>query len=276
MNFQGTKLGIEIPEEIYELPALTHAYLHQSDFTGTVPESVEDATQLKRLYLQGNQLEGPLPFVDLPADNGAKVNLTGNYFTFDDVKPYHDAKANYASFTDDYQFAQDTVVFDTVYADSTVSFEFYAPGEGRTYNWLKEGTSGSISTDTLYSIAAASVSDTGVYTCHVQSTEVNSFEILSVFVIKNVVAYGSTGIGSSTSIAFNVFPNPFGESLTIESETAIEKVTIYDLTGKEVAGTTSTPQNNTVEIETSDLSNGVYFIHVVSEGKTAVKKVIKR
>jgi hypothetical protein len=46
--------------------------------------------------LQKNKLSGPLPYVDLTANN-AKVEFTGNFFTFADLKPYYDVKANLVS-----------------------------------------------------------------------------------------------------------------------------------------------------------------------------------
>ncbi len=185
LNFQQSYLGGEIPAELFELPSLTKAYLHQSNFTGTVPSTVTGATGLVRLYLQENKLEGPLPFVDLP-DGQAKVQLTGNFFTFDDVIQYHDSATTFAAFTDDYQLAQEDQHFTLDEGDS-VAFEFYVK-DGESYAWFYSSDPSPVSSDTIYTISSVVPTDTGAYVCKVQSSLVSNFDIRAIFVIDTVNA----------------------------------------------------------------------------------------
>ncbi|WP_429413911.1 hypothetical protein, partial [Roseimarinus sediminis] len=183
INFQATKLGCQLPEALFNLPSLAKAYLHESDFTGTVPASIQNATQLTRLYLQNNKLEGPLPFVEL-ANGGAssKVQLTGNYFSFADVKPYHDAKAGYAGFSDDYQYAKEEET-QTVAGGSDATLDGTVDG-GEAYVWFKEGVDEPVGTDAQLTISNVGIPDEGTYTCKAQSSLVPEFDIRTVVNLK--------------------------------------------------------------------------------------------
>ena len=217
INFQGTKLGCQIPEELFNLPSLIKPYLHESDFTGTVPTTLQNATQLQRLYLQGNKLQGPLPFVEL-ADGGAncKVELTGNFFSFADVKPYHDAKAGYKGFTDDYQLAQETQEI-TAAAGSSLSWEQAVDG-GESYAWFKDNIETPVSTENSYNIASVSKADQGVYVCKVQSSLVPDFDIRATYILNGgtaIPAYVSgvtSADGATITLSFDVeMADPQGE-----------------------------------------------------------------
>jgi len=193
INFQQTYLGGTIPEEVFNLPALKKAYLHESNFTGAVPATIANATQLERLYLQSNKLEGPLTFVDIK-NTAAKVQLTGNFFTFADVKQYHDSAANY-TFSDDYQYAQEAQNFSLTEGDA-VKFDLYVP-DGEAYAWFYNDMQIPISTDTAYAISSVIRTDTGEYVVRVQSSLVENFEIRALFTIDEVVAVPAFVSGAS-------------------------------------------------------------------------------
>ncbi len=68
-----------------------------------------------------------------------------------------------------------------------------------------------------------------------------------------------------------VFPNPFTNRLRIESETNFKTMVLYDVLGKQIIN-----QPFVNEVNTSTLSQGVYFLHLIdNEGTKVVKKVIK-
>ncbi|HNW49685.1 MAG TPA: T9SS type A sorting domain-containing protein, partial [Prolixibacteraceae bacterium] len=208
INFQQSYLGCEIPEALFNLPSLTKAYLHQSNFKGKVPASLANATKLTRLYLHGNKLEAGLPFVNLPAANKAKVELTGNYFTFADVKQYYDAKANYAGFTCDYQYAQDPKEV-TAAIGSSVSFELNV-ADGEMYTWFKDEGATPVSSDETLTIASVSKADNGTYLCKVQNSNVPNFDIRATFILNGGVAIpeltaASTSTdGATITLSFDV------------------------------------------------------------------------
>ncbi len=72
------------------------------------------------------------------------------------------------------------------------------------------------------------------------------------------------------SSSISIYPNPVNDRLYIETEYEIEDIIIYDVYGKqqELPAISST-------IDVSGLSNGVYFVKVVTENGNIVKRVVK-
>ena len=68
----------------------------------------------------------------------------------------------------------------------------------------------------------------------------------------------------------NLFPNPTKDFLNINSNTKIDKIKIYDATGKIIF----TFFDNSRKIDVSKLKNGVYFIEVLSDKKRYSEKFI--
>ena len=73
-------------------------------------------------------------------------------------------------------------------------------------------------------------------------------------------------------IYLNTFPNPSNGHLFIESNELIEEVKISDLTGRVMIQTT--PLNNKCQIETSQLSDDIYFLHCLVQEQWIKKKFI--
>jgi hypothetical protein len=71
-----------------------------------------------------------------------------------------------------------------------------------------------------------------------------------------------------------VYPNPVSDFLTVKSETFISEITVYDVTGRIILHDVTHRQGAIVSFETC--SSGVYFIHIISEGKKLIKKIIKK
>lgn len=72
---------------------------------------------------------------------------------------------------------------------------------------------------------------------------------------------------------FRMSPNPLKDILTIQNQNGlyIELVTLYDTLGRKVLESTE----NTESLEVSILNAGVYFVHVVTEVGTVMKRVVK-
>ncbi|WP_033961897.1 T9SS type A sorting domain-containing protein [Psychroserpens jangbogonensis] len=77
-------------------------------------------------------------------------------------------------------------------------------------------------------------------------------------------------IDESTHIDFSIYPNPFRDVLTIESQFAEFDVKLFDIFGKQVA-----QFQNQAQIETSNLASGLYFLNVSSEGLQETFKRVK-
>ena len=73
-------------------------------------------------------------------------------------------------------------------------------------------------------------------------------------------------------ITATVFPNPFTNSLQIESNTTFKTMELYDVLGKQIFNQKFENQINTLK-----LAKGVYFLHLITEeGEVLVKKVVKK
>ena len=83
----------------------------------------------------------------------------------------------------------------------------------------------------------------------------------------------STTLGAENVqlIQNEVYPNPAGESLTIESKMDLDRVEIYDYLGKKVLEDPSADKN----IDISQLTKGVYILKLYASDRTTSVKFIK-
>lgn len=76
------------------------------------------------------------------------------------------------------------------------------------------------------------------------------------------------------AIDFSIYPNPANDVINIISNSAMESVSIYDITGKLVLSNIS---NNTNTVNISELRTGVYLFKVVLiNGNQITKRLIKK
>lgn len=71
-----------------------------------------------------------------------------------------------------------------------------------------------------------------------------------------------------------LYPNPASTSITLENESAIELVSIYNVVGQEVK--VAAPNSNTITLDISNLETGIYVIKSISEGRTSTSKFVKQ
>lgn len=81
----------------------------------------------------------------------------------------------------------------------------------------------------------------------------------------------SVGIDEN-NIAFNIYPNPAKDCINIEAEN-IELVEVYDVYGRKLY---SENADDNITINMNNFANGIYFVKIYSEGKTAVEKIVKK
>jgi len=87
-----------------------------------------------------------------------------------------------------------------------------------------------------------------------------------------VTGGGGVGIDESTSNKVSIYPNPAQDVLNI-SATGFDNVEIVNFLGQVVYQNQVT--NNSFQINTADLTDGVYFVRLIGEN-TVTKKFIKR
>ncbi|MEM0575618.1 T9SS type A sorting domain-containing protein [Flavobacterium polysaccharolyticum] len=74
------------------------------------------------------------------------------------------------------------------------------------------------------------------------------------------------------STKLTLYPNPVSSDLNIDSDEAIQKVEVYNLTGSIV----NTYQGSNTSIDMSNLANGTYLVKVHTENSVTIKKIIKK
>ncbi len=81
---------------------------------------------------------------------------------------------------------------------------------------------------------------------------------------------GNTGIGDLPDArAFNVYPNPAGEYIVIDSKGHSVELSIYNISGQLVMSSM-----NETRVDISSLSRGLYFVDANVDGVSAVQKLI--
>ncbi len=83
---------------------------------------------------------------------------------------------------------------------------------------------------------------------------------------------GTMGVEEVSTNKFQVYPNPAKDIVHLQNIEFGSKIQIYDMSGKKVF--TSTAQSETVQINISSLSKGVYVIEIQSKGKKSTRKLI--
>jgi hypothetical protein len=90
----------------------------------------------------------------------------------------------------------------------------------------------------------------------------------------SITSFGKLGIlNKASDLSFDLYPNPSqgSASLTLPTFKAASYI-IRDVTGKEFQRGDLMPTENLIDLTT--LTNGVYFVEVIADGKTAMQKLI--
>ena len=73
--------------------------------------------------------------------------------------------------------------------------------------------------------------------------------------------------------SIKMYPNPVENTLTIEANSEIQRVCIYNVLGQEVMSTS--PKSNSTTLQTNDLQKGVYMVTTEIDNKISSSKIIK-
>lgn len=75
------------------------------------------------------------------------------------------------------------------------------------------------------------------------------------------------------SIAFSLYPNPASDFINISTIEVVNKVRVFDMTGRLVKD--FSPNKSNLSLDISDLNKGVYLVQINSGNKQGVAKIIK-
>ncbi|MDN3723302.1 T9SS type A sorting domain-containing protein [Aequorivita sp. SDUM287046] len=106
---------------------------------------------------------------------------------------------------------------------------------------------------------------TGVYTVSADFGG-NSYE--TIFGVRT-----NLGLEDLTQNEIVLYPNPTSKTIFVEASSQIDKIQIFDLTGRKVLEIPSLGKK--AELNLGYLTTGIYMAVISSEGKKAVKKIVK-
>jgi hypothetical protein len=90
----------------------------------------------------------------------------------------------------------------------------------------------------------------------------------------NIAVHGtpSLAIGENQAVKFMTYPNPFSDTVNIVGADALTSYKVFSIDGKMIqAGNVVSAQ-----ISLGGLTSGIYLLQLESDGKTEVKKILKR
>jgi len=124
--------------------------------------------------------------------------------------------------------------------------------------------------------AGTTYTDTGI----VPNTE-HTWEVKRVCGIDNISTPATKkgkcileGINENTKATFSIVPNPATDNVTITAGNSFHTIEVLSFLGQVVL---SQPNSGiTAQMDISNLTNGVYFVRIISENGTSVQKFVKQ
>ncbi len=173
-------------------------------------------------------------------------------------------------------FSSTHVLFTGVNPVHNIAFDLYSPiGEGaidmRIYG---------VSTDLLQTVTydASNIAQfvgfssvEAIERIELQNPDNSRIETVAQFYFGDCELVLSTTEAEPQNIS--IFPNPVINEITITSETLVDQVSIFNISGQEVF--TRNTNSKSLSTDISHLNSGVYLIKIYSMGRVTTAKVIK-
>lgn len=93
----------------------------------------------------------------------------------------------------------------------------------------------------------------------------------------NIETDGNLSVEDNFINNLKLYPNPTTGILNLQSEYLAESIVVkvYNLQGKELLFEQKTPNNGLIKLDISNMETGVYFLKMISEDNTVIKRFIK-
>lgn len=93
-----------------------------------------------------------------------------------------------------------------------------------------------------------------------------------IFVLSSAAPDGYLNVNENELTGITVYPNPADEMVSVKGLAENATLTLIDAQGKTVAAKTVEP--GTASLSLSEITSGVYFLHVTSNNQTTVERVV--
>jgi hypothetical protein len=93
------------------------------------------------------------------------------------------------------------------------------------------------------------------------------------YLVDDIKFATSLSIAKFDKSNIKMYPNPTKNTLTIEANSTIQKISVYNILGQEVMA--MSPINNSATLQTSALQKGVYMLKTDVNGNSYTSKIIK-
>ncbi len=278
-----------IPPELGNITGLQRLYAHHNQLTGTIPSSFGNLKKLYVLLLDYNNLSGSLPseMTDMAGLKYFEIN-NNKLTTLGDLSLLPNLRSCYVYNNQlDFKAIEDTHLdwtgYNFKYSPQNLTLPVIRSNDGSNehlrvdysytgvnYQWYKNDT---LLADKTTDSLVFPVSDTGTYLCKVTCDSLPDLVLVS----DTVVLPSPLGIINSGMNNILFYPNPTKGILNIRTGQQLKgiyRLEVLNLTGRSLI-IQSVRGEETVQINLSDLSKGIYFIRISNATSSAVKKIIR-
>jgi Leucine-rich repeat (LRR) protein len=259
-------LSGQIPPSLGNLKNLTYLSLANNKLRGNIPSTLGSLNS--DLYLDHNNLSGPVPstFTNLP--QYISLYLDYNQFTFDGIEAIAE-KYDYDSIADNVEYAPQARR--TIHQTGN-SLSIYAGGtlSNNTYTWLKVGAT---KANVIVGDSVFHPTSDGSYYVNVTNALAKDLTIKSDTIVytASLPSGDITNANSKTksnNILVSVFPNPATSVLNINVQSATAAnafIQITDVHGKTLLQTERIISSgfNTFPFDVSRFAKGMYILKIV-------------
>ena len=264
--------------------------LSDNNLTGTIPSSINDLLALQLLNVSDNSINSIEDISSVPVS--ANVSISNNRIGFVSIVPNMLVIDSYEG-----QVIDNIDTFRIIVGGS-LSLSISDDHESNSYQWYKDGNSIEGATDRVYAIGNVRLSNSGVYYASIDNNATQSNTMIwrdSIYVFINdtitidpmdtmmMDTMKTDPIDTLSSIvvsysSLSAYPNPTKDILYIANQANDEvqlSIKINTIEGKLVLHKSNVFIRDSYGIDVSKLSSGIYYVHLMHEGKNSTIKIVK-
>ncbi|WP_313026664.1 leucine-rich repeat domain-containing protein [Soonwooa sp.] len=263
LNQNNIKSGLSNLSQLKNLQQLS---IDDNDLRGSFPTELLNIPSLLMLSLRDNHLEG-----EIPANIPAIADVSNNRFSKQAVEAqFTNPNFNYDSFYYSPQRYDGPAEVLGVIGQPASLYQSLS-GTDYSFTWYKNlDENMNIGTENLFFNEVKS-EDYATYTVEAFTYKKIGNNLMQLSLFREPIKLTDKLGVEDPSRSIKIFPNPTTDFINIlATNKSIEKVLIYDLSGKQVMSTTAT------RINVSRLPSGVYMLNIKTENGIKNLKFIKQ